>query len=164
MVVLVNIFIFGNFIFNYVMSVVIAIEGYTLPSGFIMKELCMLFPNGEYNHFLFAKPEMDLTERDLRAMRYTTENLNNLSYDDGDIPFNLIGQILEKVKDCRIFTYSEISLKTLQTYLPTTSIINVQSRGFKMPPALPTSGCFRDHNQRYCAKAKSFEVMKYLCL
>ena len=159
----VDIFISRKFIFNFVMSVVIGVEGYTLPSGFVMKELCMLFPNGEYNHFLFAKPDMELTEGDLRAMRYTTENLNNLSYDDGDTPYNLIGEILEKVKDCRISTYSEISLKTLQKFLPTTLIVNVQNRGFKMPAVLPKYDCFRNHNSRYCAKSKAFEVMKYLC-
>ena len=98
----------------------------------------------------------------MRTFRYTTQNLNNLCYQDGFIPYDQIANILDSVKDVTIYTYSEIAVTILQRYLPTTVIKNIQNDGFNMPKILPDSGCFRQHCQRYCAKAKAFELKKFL--
>ena len=144
------------------MSAFVGIDGYTLPCGFIIKELCILFPNDEYNHFIFQKPDGLLSEVSKRTIRYTAQHLNNLPYEDGDIPYTLIPAILQKVKDLQLYTYSDIAQKTIQQYLPTTAIINIQDDGYKMPSQLPDSKCFRRHNQRYCAKAKAIAIRKFL--
>ena len=144
------------------MSVFIGIEGYTLPCGFILKELCIFYPNKEFDHFLFKSPDLTLTEADKRTIRYTTENLNELQYEDGHIPYDQIGEILNSVKDLIIYTYSEVAVKNLQKYLPTTVIKNIQHDGFIMPKTLPESGCFRKHCQRYCGKAKSIQIKNFM--
>ena len=145
------------------MEVYIGLEGYTLSSGFILKELCVLFPNGEYCYHLMAAPrEKRLTNTEKRTVRYATHNLNGLSYSDGDTPYDCIGDILSKYQDCRIFTYSEVGLNFLQCFLPTTIVINVQDMGFQLPTLLPNPGCCRIHAGRYCAKAKSYAIQTFL--
>ena len=144
------------------MSVIVGLDGYTLPGQFVLKEMCLIYPNEEYNHYLFKKPAGFLSNMAMKTVRYTTENLNNLSYEDGDIPYTIIPEILGKVKDLRIFTYSDIAVRFLQMHLPTTSIENIQHRGYKMPTTLPNPKCFRLHNPRYCARAKALAVKKFL--
>ena len=144
------------------MKVFITMEGFTTPSGFILKELCIMQTDGEFNHYLFVKPSSMLTEADLRSIKYATKNLNNLSLEDGWVPYNEIKSILEKQKEHFIYTYSDIAKKVLQTYLPTSFIENIQEMGFEMPKTLPYSQCFRKHNQRYCAKAKAIAVKNFM--
>ena len=144
------------------MSAFIGMEGYCLPSGFILKELCIIYPNNEFDHFLFKNPDLKLTKADKRTIRYTTEHLNELQYEDGNIPYEQIETILNSVKDFIIYTYSEIAVKNLQKYLPTTVIKNIQQYGFIMPKTLPESGCFRKHCQRYCGKAKSIQIKNFI--
>ena len=144
------------------MEVYIAMEGFTLPSDFVLKELFELFPNGEYNHLLFLPPDIALTEADKRTVRYTTKNLNNISYFDGDVPYNQLHEILSKLRDYKIYTYSEVAVKTLQSHLPMTVIINIQDMGFKMPGQPEDPCCFRIHNHRYCAKAKGLAIKSFM--
>ena len=144
------------------MKVVIAMEGFTAPSGYILKELCIMYPDGEFNHYLFTKPLSMFTEDDLRAINYATENLSKLPLEDGAVPYNEIDSILEKEREHYIYTYSEVAKKVLQTYLPTSFVENVQQKGFQMPKQIPNSHCFRNHNQRYCAKAKAIAVRNFM--
>ena len=144
------------------MSAFIGVEGYTLSSGFILKELCIFYPNAEYDHFLFKMPGWYLTDGDKRTIRYTTQMLNNLSYLDGKVQYEEIVNILDPVKDSIIYTYSEIAVTFLQRYLPTTVIKNIQHDGYTMPNALPNSGCFRKHCPRYCAKSKAMDVKNFV--
>ena len=144
------------------MSVFIGIDGFTLPSGFILKELCIIYPNNEFDHFLFKQPGWTLTEADKRTIRYTTQNLNKLCYEDGHISYDHIEKILDTVKDVTVHTYSDIAVVFLQKYLPTTVIKNIQCQGFIMPRVLPDSNCFRKHVSRYCAKAKALEIQKFV--
>ena len=107
---------------SQIMTAYIGIDGFTLPSGFILKEMCILYPNDEYDHYLFKNRGWQLTEANRRTIRYTTKNLNNLCYEDGFIPYEQIANILDSVKDVTICTYSEIAVTILQRYLPTTVI------------------------------------------
>ena len=144
------------------MPVFIGIEGYTLPSAFILKELCIIYPNNDYEHYLFQQPTLDLTKKDEQTVRYTSKYLNQLGYSDGYIEYNQIENTLTPVKDDIIYTYSDIAVCALQKYLPTTVIINIQNEGFVMPKTLPESGCFRKHCQRYCGKAKAIAVKNFM--
>ena len=91
------------------MSVFVSVDGFTLSCGFLIKELCIIYPNVEYN---------------------------------GDIPYSLLSIILEKVKDLKVYTCSDVAVKLPQQNLPTTAIRNNQDQGFKMPARLPDSKCF----------------------
>ena len=138
-------------------------DGYTLPSGFIVKEICCMFPNGEFNHYLMEPPmNRDLNDVDRRTIRFATKNLNNLSYHDGWFPYDKMHDIFLRFQEFRVYTYSDLTLKFIQNFLPTTVVINVQELGFQMPEVLPDASCFRLHNARYCAKAKCVAIKKFI--
>ena len=145
------------------MEVFIGIDGFTLPSGFIVKEVCFLYPNWEFCHLLFKPPaNRNLSDIDRRTIRWTTNNLNNLLYQDGDVPYECLYDILNAVHLHRIWTYSEVAQRFLQNVLPTSTIINIQTQGFTMPSRLPNPACFRRHSFRYCAKAKAIAVKNFV--
>ncbi|KAL5269339.1 hypothetical protein ACHWQZ_G002979 [Mnemiopsis leidyi] len=146
------------------MNVYITTDGYTLPSGFIAKEICCMFPNGEFTHTIFKPPmtSHNLSEVDKRTIRYATRNLNNLSFHDGWYPYENMGELLKRFQEYRIYTYSDVTLRLIQQFLPTTVVVNVQDEGFKMPDSLPDAVCFRVHNPRYCAKAKCVAIKNFI--
>ena len=117
------------------MNIYIATSGYRLPSSFIVKEICCLFPNGEYNHYILKPPtNWDLSDVDKRTIRFATKNLNNLSYHDGDIPYENIEAIFTRYQEHQVYTnYSSVTFKLVQNILPTIIIVIVQSLGFQMP-------------------------------
>ena len=141
----------------------IGIEGYNIPSGFIVKELAIVYPNEEFDHYLFKSPnDFLLTAKDEETIRYITRHLNNLSYTDGDIPYSMVGSVLEKLKDYTIYTYGLQTQRLVQGFLPTATIINTQDDGHKLDQHLPDPSCFRIHNFRYCAKSKAIEIQKFV--
>ena len=145
------------------MEVYIAFDGYTLASGFIVKELCIMFQNSEYNHYLLKPPANKyLSDMDKRTIRYTTTHLNNLSYYDGDIPYENLQDIFSRYHEYRVYTYSEVAVKLLHRVLPTSVITNIQDLGFKMPSVLPDAACCRVHNPRFCAKAKTVAIKNFI--
>ena len=151
------------FRFRIKLELYITAEGYTLPSGYILKELSILFPNREYKHFIFKKPDSFIpTDKDNYTIRFTTDKLNQLSFTEGDIPYNIINDILTPYKDYRIYTYSYPFQKFLQNILPTTTLINIQSCGYKLPEYLPKPNCFKNHKARYCSLAKAKAVSRFV--
>ena len=97
------------------MNIYIATSGYRLPSSFIVKEICCLFPNGEYNHYILKPPtNWDLSDVDKRTIRFATKNLNNLSYHDGDIPYENIEAIFTRYQEYQVYTYSSVTFKLVQ--------------------------------------------------
>ena len=145
------------------MEIYVALEGFTLRSGFIVKELCVMFLNGEYNIFLFQPPvDRCLSHVEQRTVCYTTRQLNNLSYEDGDIPYETLYHIISKYSDYTIFTFSDVAQRLLQEALPSTKVTNIQSFGFNMPAVLPPPSCCRMHNPRYCALAKCIEIKNFI--
>ena len=146
------------------MNCYVGLEGFTLPIGYIIKELTIIFPNIEYNHFIFEPPkDLELSTCDQKPVRYASRHLNSISYTDGDIPYENIDPILKKITEYTVYTYSEVAAKMIQQSLPTTIVINTQDLGHQLPKELPNSDCFRLHNRfRYCAKAKAIAVKEFI--
>lgn len=143
------------------MELVIAAEGFTLPSGYVLKEMSIIFFNREYKHFLFKKPTNFLpTPKDIITIQYTTKHFNQLSFLEGDVPYNLIEDILTPYRDYKMYTYSDIFRKFLQNILPSTTVTNIQTYGKKLPATLPKPNCFRNHRARYCSLAKAKAILK----
>ena len=140
------------------MEVYVGIEGFTLSKETIVKELVILYPNKEYNHYLFKNPSKLLSSKDSQTVRYTTKYINKLSWYDGDVLYSNVGQVLKKVRDWKIYTYGSAARKFLAKYLPNSVIIDIQPDTGKMPSVLEPCGCFRDHPTRYCAKAKALYI------
>lgn len=145
------------------MNAYVGIEGFNIPSGYIIKELAIVYPNEEYDHYLFKNPNnFPLTEKDVKTIRHITRYLNNLSYTDGDIPYSSVSSVLQKLEDYAIFTYGSQAQRLLQGFLPTATITNTQDVGHKLDQHLPDPSCFRIHNFRYCAKAKAIAMQTFI--
>lgn len=145
------------------MNAFVGFEGYVTQSGFVHKELCIYYDNDKYDHYLFKKPERNLSDADMVTVKWATCQLNGLEYDDGSIPYKEIDQILKNIENLQIYTFSDIAVQTLKKYLPNAQRIkNIQDFGYKMPKRLCYSYCFRPHTPRYCAKAKAKEVQKFM--
>jgi hypothetical protein len=147
------------------MSAYVGFEGYSTKSGFVHKELCIYYDTDRYDHYLFKKPEEKLSDADMVTVRWATCQLNGLDFEDGSIPYKEIDQILQKIENYQIYTFSEIAVNTLTRYIPNApKIKNIQDFGFEMPQRLCFAYCFRPHLPRYCAKAKAKEVRKFMKL
>ena len=145
------------------MNAYVGFEGYFTQSGFVHKELCILYDSDRYDHYLFKKPEEKLSEADMVTVRWATCQLNNLEFNDGSMPYKEIEQILKKIENYQIYTFSDVAVETLQKYIPNApKVKNIQELGFEMPKRLSFAYCFRPHNPRYCAKAKAREVRKFM--
>ena len=146
-----------------IMNAYVGVEGFLTQSGFILKELCIYYDREEYDHYLFKRPGWQLTEKDVQTIRYASSQLNGLHINDGCIPYQEIGQILNVISGHQIYTFSDLAVSTLRRYLPNSpKIKNIQDLGFEMPKNLPTSQCFRSHRARYCAKSKAREVRDFM--
>ena len=145
------------------MNAYVGFEGYSTKSGYIHKELCIFYDNNNYDHFIFKKPDFKLNKKDMESVRFVSRQLNGLDFNDGSVPYNEIKEILKKIENYNIYTFSDFAVKTLQNYIPNASKIeNIQDDGFKMPLQLPYQYCFREHRPRYCAKAKSRQIRDFI--
>ena len=158
------IFQFGSVaVFTLIKMPIIGVEGFQLSNIFIVKELYIQIPSREFRQFIFKNPkDLQLNDEDLRTVRYTTRHLSGLSYTDGDVPYDEVAVVLNRLKNCTIYTYGYTARNFLRTYLPTTVIVDIQELGFNMPTELPKTPCFINHRPRYCARAKADAIRLYL--
>ena len=99
----------------------------------------------------------------MASVRFVSRQLNGLDFNDGSVPYNEIKEILKKIENYNIYTFSDFAVETLQKYVPNApKIENIQEIGFVMPLQLPYQYCFRQHRPRYCAKAKSRQIRDFI--
>ena len=145
--------------------VFIAVEGFTLPSGFIVKELTMMFGNHQFNHYLFEPPvDFVPTREDLTTIRYTTNQIHGLNFTDGTLAYDKLYDILSKLHDHKVHCYGEHTKRLLQSHVPFTPIFNIQDVGFTMPETLPSSSCGRNHHGRNCSMSKATVVRNFFLM
>ena len=144
-------------------AVFVGAEGYQLQHDWIIKELTLLFSNGEFNHVLFAPPEnFHISSIDLQTIRYTTKHLNGLGYQDGAIPYSFLQQYISKLRNCMIYCHGEATKNLVQQQIPFASIVNIQELNYKMPRELRDVECGRNHNPRYCSLAKAKAIKDFI--
>ena len=142
--------------------VFIAAEGFTLPGRFIVKEITLMFENGEYNHFLLEPPsDYFPTREEITTIKYTTNNIHGINYTDGTISYEKLTEILCKLHNCKVFCYGENTRSMLQSYIPFTPVVNIQQIGYKIPSSLPPGLCGRNHLGRNCSFAKAIAVKNF---
>ena len=146
------------------MAAYVGLEGYNTKSGYIHKELCIFYEEvDDYDHFIFKKPEFELSRKDMASVRFVSCKLNGLKFNDGSVPYDEIKEILKKIGNRQIYTFGDIAVETLKKYIPNApKIKNIQELGFEMPLEIPFQYCFRKHRPRYCAKAKAREVREFI--
>ena len=143
--------------------VFIGADGFQLQHDWIIKELTLLFDNGEFNHILFAPPaDYLITNIDLQTIRYTTQHLNGLNFQDGSVPYSYLEDHISRLESCKVYCYGQATKKCIQHHLPFSNIINIQELGYKMPNELPVSECGRNHNSRYCSLSKAKAIKNFI--
>ena len=89
-------------------AVYVGVDGFQLQNDWIVKELTLLFDNGEFNHTLFAPPiEYIIDNIDLQTIRYTTKQLNGLDYKDGNVCYTNLKDYISKLEGFKIYCYAE---------------------------------------------------------
>ena len=144
------------------LSVYVGMEGYTLPGQFIVKELTLLYSNGEFTHILFEPPkDYCATTEDLVTIKYVTKNLHGIPFREGYMPYTKLTDIITRLENHKVFCYGNNTRRIIEGVIPFTPVIDVQSDGYVMPKVLPTSNCGHNHRGRYCSMSKSFAVKQY---
>lgn len=145
---------------------IISIEGYRLPSGFIVREMSVIFDNGNFQHFEFKCPTGYYpTMQDQDTIKYTTRYLNEIHYyDDGLLPYSVVDDILRSLANQTIYVGGHSTFNFITAKLPLTRVIDIcKTFEFRYPKILlPSSKCFRQHNNRYCSAAKAEYVQGFL--
>ena len=139
-------------------SVFVAIEGFNLKQGYVIKELSIVQPNDTFQHYQFKTPEnFTPSAAERKTIYYTKHYLNGFSIEDECyLPNHIHPTILCELKTFKIYVAGEITKLFLSNILPETIIIDVCSLlDFRYPNELPESHCFRTHRQRYCSLAKA---------
>ena len=96
------------------MNAYVGFEGYSTKSGYIHKELCIFYDGDNYDHFIFKKPDFELTRKDMASVRFVSRQLNGLDFNDGSVPYNEIKEILKKIENYNIYTFSDFAVETLR--------------------------------------------------
>ena len=142
------------------MSCIATVEGFFVSGEYVAKELTILFSVTDYQHFMFDCPvSLILSPRDQCTTRYA-QNLNGLVLSDNCfLPYNIIGYILSKIQNYRIYTAGNQAKGLLTSYLPKTEVIDIcQMYNFKYPLDLQDTPCFVRHPSRYCSLSKAFTL------
>ena len=158
---------FVHFVQRYNASTmtIVTFEGFSLPSGYIIREMTIMFSNGEYDHFRFKAPQhFTPTITDVTTIQYTSNNLLQLPFHDKSLlPYETVFSILRSLSHLTLYSVGQQALEVLTTNLPFTRVVNVGSRfGFKYPTALPPVNCGRRHNTRYCSLAKAICLRDFM--
>ena len=139
-------------------SVVIAIEGFNLKQGYVIKELSIVYSDNTYQHYQFKTPETFVpTAADIKTINYTNQYLNGFSIEDNYyLPNILHSTILNEFKNFKIYVVGQITRRFISNILLETAIIDVCSlMDFQFPDELPDPHCFKPHRYRYCSLAKA---------
>ena len=143
----------------------LALEGFTLPSGYIIKELSVIFDNDNYQHFHFKPPtNFYPTNEEHYTINYTTTYLNQLYLmDDSLLPYSTINDILKNLSSHTIYVAGQSAYNFIKAKLPMTRVINICIKNnFEYPKQLSKSNCFKDHNPRYCSLSKCKYIKNFM--
>ena len=142
--------------------VIAAVEGFsTQNGGLILRELTLIFPNGQEQHFQFKNPEtMCLNSEEMKTAKFTQRHLNGFSPTSNEsccLPAAVYPKILEEIQHCRIYCAGESARYFFTQNLPDTHIVDVYSLfDFRYPVEFSENpNCFKLHRYRYCSLAKA---------
>ena len=142
--------------------VVADVEGFpTRNGGLVLRELTLIFPNEEEQHFHFKNPEsLFLDDAELKTAKFCQRHMNGFSPTTNGtscLPASVYPSILEEIKDCRIYCAGESARYFLANHLPDSHVIDVYSLfDFRYPNEFTKNpNCFKLHRYRHCSLAKA---------
>ena len=143
----------------------LALEGFTLPSGYIIKELTVIFDDDNYQHFHFKAPaNFYPTNDEQRTINYTTNYLNQLFFSDNSLlPYSTINDILKNLSSHTIYVAGQSAYRFVKSKIPLTNVIDICiDYNFTYPKVLEKTNCFKDHNPRYCSLSKCKYIKNFM--
>ena len=142
--------------------VIADVEGFpTQNGGLIPRELTLIFPDGQEQHFHFKNPEtMCLNETAMVLAKFCQRYLNGFSPTNNGtccLPAAVYPKILEEIENCRIYCAGETARHFFARHLPNSHIVDVYSLfDFRYPTQMTENpNCFKLHRYRYCTLAKT---------
>ena len=142
--------------------VIAAVEGFpTKNGGLILRELTLIFPNSQEQHFQFKNPDdMCLNEDEMKTAKFCQRHLNGFSPTSNEsccLPAAVYVTVLQEIQHCRIYCAGEIARHFFSLNLPDTHVIDVYSLfDFRYPHEFSENpNCFKLHRYRYCTLAKA---------
>ena len=144
---------------------ILTLEGFTLPSDYIVKELTVVFDSGNHEHFHFkAPPGFQPTATDLRTIKFASNYLNQLTLEDQSLlPYSAIDTILQAVASNTIYVAGNSAYNFMTAKLPFTKVIDIcKTYNFIYPKDLPPTNCFKRHRYRYCSLAKAEYIKSFM--
>ena len=146
-------------------SAILTVQGYNLKSRFIWKEFTILRPGGEFEHYLLKPPQhCSHSDNDWKTVRYSTEHLHGLNYNDGFVSYSILEEILHRLKSVKIiYTYANVAKQAILKFRPHALVIDVIDLGLTLQKhSLDATLCGRIHSSRYCSRWQSFKVYDFL--
>ena len=144
---------------------ILTLEGFTLSRGYIVKELTILFDNGDHQHFHFkSPPDFQPTAGELRTIKFATAYLHQLPFhDQNPLPSTMIDTILKNAEPQTIIVAGHAAYNFVTDKLPCSRVIDICKKyGFSYPKELPETHCFKRHRFRYCALAKAQHIKRFM--
>ena len=144
---------------------IVTLEGFVLPTRYIIKELTIIHDSDSFQHFHFQGPlDFNPTEKELQTIKYVTKYLNHLHvHDDSVLPYSTLDVILKSITTEKIYIAGNAARAFLTRKLPTSCIVDITSKfGFKYPNELPNAPCFKNHSSRYCSLCKGKFIAEFL--
>lgn len=156
---------FTSFTMKYA---VVSTEGVNFSRGFTLKELAIWLPGDETSRYYVFQPPVGqrLSEGDHRTERYAVKVLGATStrqHVSGSLPYHTHIGVLYSLADFTIYVAGHVSYKFLTQLLPYTNVIDIQEiSGHRFPTELPSSWCGLNHNPRYCALSKLWNMRAHI--
>lgn len=146
--------------------VYVAIEGINYDRDFyVVRELTILFPNGDVQHLHFKNPSnLVLTETQRKTARYTQSYLNGFGIADNPsccLPNSTCIDVLKNIDKYRIYCAGDITTRFLMQRLPDSTIIDIcKLFNFSYPKKACNPRCSIQHGGSY----RNCSLFKAYCL
>ncbi len=143
---------------------ILALEGFTLPSGYLVKELSVCLENYEIHFYFKAPTNFEPSAKDLQTIRYASKHVNHLTlHDDNVLPYEALDVILQSLASKTIYVAGNSAYQFVAAKLPTTLVFDISSvYNFKYPKELPDTTCAKRHGSRYCSLAKCLCIKQFM--
>ena len=144
--------------------VYVAIEGINLSKNFyVIRELSILFPNGDVQHLHFKNPpDLCLTVAQQKTAWYTQQRLSGFGITDDTsccLPSSTCIDVLKSLAGFRIYCVGDITKQFLTQRLPDSRIIDICTLlNFSYPKKQSNPRCSIQHGKsyRYCSLFKVY--------
>ena len=147
-------------------TIVISMDGYSI-NGYEIKEMTMLRLDGTYEHYLFRPriPLAALTPNQRKTVVYTTRHLSGLRWDDGELPYGMIHQLLNRITPgTQVICHGSLARDFLTRTLPQgVSVRDTATENKHFPAIMGNEGhlCGKAHNPRYCSLVKGQFILSH---